>query len=96
MDDYLLELNKGNNDILTVSELNLTVKALLENTIGSIKVSGEISNLSSPSSGHMYWTLKDERAQIRCAMFRAQASRLNFDLGNGDEIIITGKVTLYP
>jgi exodeoxyribonuclease VII large subunit len=96
MDDYLLEINEGKNDILTVSELNLAVKALIENTIGSIKVSGEISNLSRPSSGHMYWTLKDERAQIRCAMFRAQASKLNFDLDNGDEIVITGKVTLYP
>ena len=46
MDDYLLEINEGKNDILTVSELNLAVKALIENTIGSIKVSGEISNLS--------------------------------------------------
>jgi len=83
-------------DIFTVSEINSITKRLLEESIGTIKVSGEISNLSRSAPGHLYWTLKDAKAQIRCAMFRGQAAKLKFDLDNGDEIIVTGKVTLYP
>lgn len=83
-------------EILSVSELNEIAKNCVESIIGHIHVEGEISNLARPSSGHIYLTLKDSQSQIRCAMFKAQAMGLLFDLENGDHVIISGKVTIYP
>ncbi len=60
-----------------------------------IRVEGEISNLSTPSSGHLYFTLKDEHAQIRCAMFRLSTRQLPFKPANGIAIIVTAQVSLY-
>ena len=67
-----------NNEIISVSELNNAAKRLLENNFNNVSVLGEISNLSKPSSGHMYFSLKDESGSIRCAMFRNANSRLQF------------------
>ena len=61
-----------NDEIISVGELNKSAKYLLENNFNNISVIGEISNLSKPSSGHIYFTLKDEQGAIRCAMFRNQ------------------------
>lgn len=83
------------NDILSVSELNQKARRLLEISLGSIRVEGEISNFTSPSSGHCYFTLKDQGAQIRCAMFRNRAQFLNFAPKEGDQVQIRGKVSLY-
>ena len=84
-----------NNQIISVGELNRSAKYLLEKSYNNIKVEGEISNLSIPSSGHMYFTLKDNDAAIRCAMFKNANMRLNFSPKNGDKCIVTGNVSLY-
>lgn len=83
------------NDVFTVSQLNQRAKQLLEITFNSVKVEGEISNLSRPSSGHWYFTLKDKGAQVRCAMFRSRTAQLKFQPKEGDQIVVRGKVSLY-
>jgi exodeoxyribonuclease VII large subunit len=83
------------NDVFTVSQLNQRAKQLLEITFSSIKVEGEISNLSRPSSGHWYFTLKDKGAQVRCAMFRSRTAQVKFQPKEGDKIVVRGKVSLY-
>lgn len=80
---------------IAVSELNKQVKSLLENSFLSIRVVGEISNLAKPSSGHWYFTLKDQKAQVRCAMFRGNNLRVNFAPKEGDQVVVTGRVSLY-
>ena len=82
-------------EVISVGQLNQQAKRLLENQFGGISVLGEISNLARPSSGHIYFTLKDEDGAIRCAMFRNQNSRLNFEPQNGDQCILKGQVSLY-
>ncbi|HYF97679.1 MAG TPA: exodeoxyribonuclease VII large subunit, partial [Coxiellaceae bacterium] len=69
--------------ILSVSELNRCARSLLEEAFHQVWIEGEISNLSQPSSGHCYFTLKDANAQVRCAIFRSQLQRLKFKLENG-------------
>ncbi|PWC11081.1 exodeoxyribonuclease VII large subunit [Brenneria roseae subsp. americana] len=81
--------------IFTVSRLNQTVRQLLEMEMGQIWLSGEISNFSQPSSGHWYFTLKDERAQVRCAMFRTTNRRVTFRPQNGQQVLIRATITLY-
>src|SRR3990167_11042884 len=81
--------------IYTVTALNSAVSALLSTHFGGILVTGEISNLSRPSSGHLYFSLKDEAAQIRCALFRFQHQRINFALENGQHVIVQAQVSLY-
>ncbi|CAG0911010.1 unnamed protein product, partial [Cyprideis torosa] len=68
---------------------------MLETRLGQVRFRGEISNFSRPSSGHMYFTLKDDAAQIRCALFKNRNLRLNFKPSNGIEVIATGIVSLY-
>ena len=62
--------------IFTVSRLNQTVRLLLEHEMGQVWISGEISNFTHPASGHWYFTLKDDTAQVRCAMFRNSNRRV--------------------
>ncbi len=81
--------------VFSVSQLNSSVKSLLEQNFFAVQVSGEISNLSRPSSGHIYFTLKDERAQVRCAMFRSQVQRLKFQPENGLQVQASANVSLY-
>ncbi|MEC8644181.1 MAG: exodeoxyribonuclease VII large subunit [Pseudomonadota bacterium] len=88
-------MKSSNRKILSISELNKTVKGLLETEFSFIYVEGEISNFSRPSSGHWYFTLKDEKAQIRCAMFRNQNRSVPFEPKNGQQVVLYGKVTLY-
>jgi exodeoxyribonuclease VII large subunit len=80
--------------VYSVSKLNREARLLIEG-LGSVWVEGEISNLSRPSSGHLYWCLKDASAQVRCAMFRQQNRGLSFELVNGRQIVVRGRVTLY-
>ena len=84
-----------NDEIISVGELNKSVKYLLEQNFNRVSVVGEISNLSKPSSGHIYFTLKDEDGSIRCAMFKNQKIKLNFSPENGDKCIIKGQVSIY-
>lgn len=81
--------------VYSVSQLNRAVKRLLANHFLTVQVSGELSNLSSPSSGHIYFTLKDAQAQIRCAMFKGQQQSLGFRPENGIQVIATAQVSLY-
>jgi len=83
------------DEIISVGQLNQQAKKLLENQFRGVSVLGEISNIARPSSGHIYFTLKDEEGAIRCAMFRNQNLRLNFDPQNGDQCILKGQVSLY-
>jgi exodeoxyribonuclease VII large subunit len=82
--------------ILTVSELNGQTKSLLEREFGIVQITGEISNWIQASSGHCYFSLKDEQAQVRCACFRGSASRLRFSPENGLSVVLTAQVSLYP
>jgi exodeoxyribonuclease VII large subunit len=82
--------------VLTVSELNQSTQRLLEECFPAVWVEGEISNLVRPTSGHIYFSLKDPKAQIRCAMFRLKSQRVNFELRNGLLIQVLAKVSLYP
>jgi len=81
---------------MTVSQLNALVKRILGDHLpGTIHLIGEISNLSRPASGHLYLTLKDNRGEIRCAMWRSAVSSLKFKPADGLEVIATGHVELY-
>jgi exodeoxyribonuclease VII large subunit len=80
---------------LTVSQLTVQIKDALEVEFPSIWVAGEISNCSRPQSGHCYFTLKDEQAQIRAVMWRGNASRLKFDLADGLDVICHGHIDVY-
>jgi exodeoxyribonuclease VII large subunit len=84
-----------NEAIWSVSALNFEIKTMLEQGIGSIWIEGEISNFSKPASGHWYFTLKDERSQLRAAMFRNRNQRIPFTPQNGQQILIRAQVTLY-
>lgn len=81
--------------IFTVSRLNQTVRLLLEKEMGQVWIRGEISNLSQPSSGHWYFTLKDNTAQVRCAMFRNSNNRVTFRPQNGQQVVVRANMTLY-
>ena len=70
MDLFTPQTNKPKRDILTVSRLNREVRGLLEGNFPLIWLEGEISNFASPGSGHWYFSLKDSKAQVRCAMFK--------------------------
>jgi exodeoxyribonuclease VII large subunit len=81
--------------VFSVSELNNAVARLLEQEFAWIWVEGEISNLATPASGHIYFTLKDAGAQVRCAMFRGRNRELKFKPENGSQVMVRCKVSLY-
>lgn len=82
-------------DIYTVSRLNREVKWLLADSFPRLWIEGELSNLSQPSSGHWYFTLKDNEAQVRCAMFRRKNRILDFTPENGMQVMVRAQVGLY-
>jgi exodeoxyribonuclease VII large subunit len=82
-------------DIYSVSQLNSEVRLLIEENFSSIWVQGEISNLARPASGHIYFSLKDESAQVRCAMFRMSNRLLNFKPQDGMQVMVRANVSLY-
>ncbi|MCZ8918452.1 exodeoxyribonuclease VII large subunit [Escherichia albertii] len=81
--------------IFTVSRLNQTVRQLLEHEMGQVWISGEISNFTQPASGHWYFTLKDDNAQVRCAMFRNSNRRVTFRPQHGQQVLVRANITLY-
>lgn len=87
----------SNNAIWTVGELNAYIKDLFEidYRLQDVEVSGEISNFSQARSGHLYFTLKDEKAQLRCVMWRTAAEQLRFTPGDGDAVVASGRVSVY-
>jgi exodeoxyribonuclease VII large subunit len=80
---------------LSVSQLNQTVARLLERSFPLVAVQGEISNFTRASSGHWYFTLKDEQAQVRCAMFKGRAQWADFVPHDGDRVELNAQVRLY-
>ncbi|MBM4219263.1 MAG: exodeoxyribonuclease VII large subunit [Gammaproteobacteria bacterium] len=85
----------GSRDIYTVSRLNREARALLEAGLPSLWITGELSNLSRPASGHWYFTLKDEDAQVRCAMFRQRNLAVRCTPRDGLQVLLRGRVGLY-
>jgi exodeoxyribonuclease VII large subunit len=90
-----LQLPFEERRILSVSSLNREARRIVETGLGTVWVEGEISNLSRPSSGHLYWSLKDAAAQVRCAMFRMAARGLSFELANGQQVLVRARASLY-
>lgn len=81
--------------IFTVTRLNQTVRSLLEREMGQVWITGEISNFTQPASGHWYFTLKDDTAQVRGAMFRNSNRRVTFRPQHGQQVLVRASVTLY-
>ncbi|HEV2436879.1 MAG TPA: exodeoxyribonuclease VII large subunit [Verrucomicrobiae bacterium] len=81
--------------VLSVSELTAQVKRLLEKQVGSVWVTGEVTNLRAQSSGHMYFTLKDAEAQLNCVLFRGEAVMNRSALQDGQKVLLQGDVTVY-
>ncbi|UUO08616.1 exodeoxyribonuclease VII large subunit [Blastopirellula sp. J2-11] len=81
--------------VLTVAQLTALIKGTLETAFPAVWVSGEISNLAQPRSGHIYLTLKDDAAQIRAVMWKGTASKLQFDLEDGQQVICRGDLDVY-
>lgn len=94
------EENSGNENssrpkIYSVAEITRHIKFLIEESFPSLVVRGEVSNLSLHSSGHVYFTLKDELAQIKCVIWRSQAERMGVALEDGMKVLARGKLSLY-
>ncbi|MEA3179987.1 MAG: exodeoxyribonuclease large subunit, partial [Gammaproteobacteria bacterium] len=87
--------NQPERNVYTVSRLNREVRVLIERGLGVIWVEGELSNLSVPSSGHWYFSMKDRDAQLRCAMFRQRNMSVGFTPKSGQQILARGRVSLY-
>jgi exodeoxyribonuclease VII large subunit len=81
--------------VFSVSALTQEIKGLLEDGFPSVWVAGEVSNVARPSSGHLYLTLKDKEAQLRAVIWRGIALRLKFDLRDGQEVIVRGRLSVY-
>ncbi len=90
-----LALETPERRILSVSQLNREARALLEGGFPLIWVEGELSNLSRPASGHLYFSLKDQAAQVRCALFRNRANLLRFKPADGLHVLVRARVSLY-
>ena len=88
-------VNNKEIKIISVTELNKLAKSLLENGIPKLWIEGEISNLARPASGHIYFSLKDETSQIRCAWFKQRQSINAKDISNGLNMLALGKISLY-
>ncbi len=94
-ENTLLETTKSEPVILTIEQLNLQIKQLLEGQTGTLWVQGEISNFKAHTSGHFYFSLKDQRSQISAVMFRGHNSKLKFKPKDGLEVIVRGRISVY-
>ena len=90
-----LFFKKDEQSVISVSELNKKAKSLLDKGIPKLWIEGEISNLAKPASGHMYFSLKDEMSQIRCAWFRQRQLQNTLNIVNGSKMLALGKIGLY-
>lgn len=85
-----------NNSMLSVNALNIKIKSLLEATFMHIKVDGEIASITyHQASGHVYFSIKDDKSSIKCVMFRSNAQKLKFRLEKGEHIVVDGSVGVY-
>lgn len=94
-ENTLLETTKSEPVVLTIEQLNLQIKQLLEGQTGTLWVQGEISNFKAHTSGHFYFSLKDQRSQISAVMFRGHNSKLKFKPKDGLEVIVRGRISVY-
>lgn len=94
-DDAIFQQLSAEREVLSVSQLNARARGLLEEVFPRVWVEGELSNLARPSSGHLYFTLKDSGAQVRCAFFRQHAARMRLELRDGLLVRARGRVSLY-
>jgi len=85
----------SDSEALSVSELNQRARRALERDVGEVWVEGELSGVSRPSSGHVYFTLKDDKAQLRCALFRTRARFVAAPMRDGDRVKVRGQVSLF-
>jgi len=85
----------GDRTIISVSRFTSLLKDVLEENFSHVWLEGELSNLSQPASGHLYFTLKDSGAMLRCVMFRSSAKALKFRLDEGQSLIVRGRVSVY-
>jgi exodeoxyribonuclease VII large subunit len=85
----------ADRDIYTPSRLNLEARSLLEGHFPLLWIEGELSNLARPASGHLYFSLKDARAQVRCAMFRNRNRALRFRPADGQQVLLRARAGLY-
>ena len=92
---YNENMQQKTRDIYSVSRLNFEVKGLLNLSFPLVWLEGEISNFALPASGHMYLSLKDATAQVRCAMFKGKNRLLNFVPKNGMQVLVRAKIGLY-
>ncbi|MGI9304487.1 MAG: exodeoxyribonuclease VII large subunit [Gammaproteobacteria bacterium] len=90
-----MSVAQSRRDIYTVSRLNAEARMMLTQGFPPLWISGELSNLSKPASGHIYFTLKDTNAQIRCAMFRNRNVRLRFAPKDGMQVLLYARVSLF-
>ena len=88
-------MSPPDRDVFTVTRLNQTARKLLEQGLARVWLEGELSNIARPSSGHLYFTLKDNKAQIRGAMFRSRNQLLRFKPEEGMQVLVRAKVSLY-
>ena len=92
----LLDHGRNGPPVLTVTELTLLLKDCLEGNFPRVAVVGEISNCMHAGSGHVYFTLKDDAAQLRGVIWKMRASRIRFDIRDGLQVIAIGRMDLYP
>jgi len=91
-----MNLFKQEENIFSVTQITNSVKKLLENSFGNIKIVGEISNFKPHFSGHWYFTLKDATAQISCTMWKSANARVRFTPEDGMKIVVSGNLSVYP
>lgn len=89
-------LTPSESPVLTVSQLTQAIKMSLEHTFLNICLQGEISNLKTQASGHLYFSLKDAHAQISAVMFRGSAQHLKIQPKSGDQVLVKGEINVYP
>ncbi len=95
MDDYQKQDSEKKAEIWSISDLNRAVKSLLEGRFQNFWVQGEISNFKAHSSGHFYFSLKDDKSQIRAVMFRGFNGQLKFRPNDGMEVLVRGRLSVY-
>lgn len=88
-------LRENSQEVISVSEVNKRAKNLLEKEFSSTWIEGEISSFTAHSSGHWYFTIKDEKSSLSCVMFSYDNNKILFEPQVGDNLIINGKISLY-
>ncbi|MFC3653762.1 exodeoxyribonuclease VII large subunit [Dyella humi] len=94
-DDFNEGAGQPPRHVLTPSTLNRLVRGLLEDALPLVWIEGELSNVARPASGHLYFTLKDSTAQVRCAMFKPKSAWLRFKPTDGMHVLLRARVGLY-